>query len=110
MGASPINPEVLTVADDFVFKSNSGRQFLQFANDTGGPVVITIVGDSAPTDLVCPGTAMISDLSGGYVINMADGDTVMLSTDSIKNYLIDSQNLPAINSDVPGVLAFLLEA
>lgn len=106
-GAVQVTAQTLDTTNDFVFKPGS-RQVITLTNDTGGSAVVTVVGDEAGT-LYCPQLAMSVDASTGYQFTIADGESFSLAPESIKGYLSDSTNTPALNIDVAGVTAVALE-
>lgn len=106
-GSTVTVAQTLGTADDFNFKPGS-RQLLSFENNTGGAVIITLLGDEATT-ANCVGTAQTIDLSVGYQFTINNTETAIVAPETVKLYLSDSVNKPAINSDLAGVDIFLFE-
>lgn len=106
-GANAAVAQTLSLADDFAYKTG-GKQLILLQNDTGGSVDITFLGDSATT-VNCPGLGDPIDVSTGFTVTLADTENTIIQVDSIKAYLTDSANQPAITSDIAGVEIFLFE-
>lgn len=95
-GAVTVTVEQTTGADTFIYKQGS-RQRLLFTNGTAGAATINLLGDTVTTK-TCPGQGDPIDNSGGYDVSVPIGDTVIVTTETIKNFL----NTDGTATDITG--------
>lgn len=87
------------------FTVTSQNQLLILENDTGADITVTFDGDQAANFNV-PSVGTI-DLSAGLSVLVADGTFVRIYVPSVKAYLNDADNQPAITGGT-GLKALLL--
>lgn len=85
-GDRPLTFTALTgTADTFTYEA-SKSPVLVMTNNSGGPLVPTILGADA-TNVSVPGVGLV-DVSGGFAVgSIADGDTATIPLGSISGYL-----------------------
>lgn len=94
----------LTSSDTFTYEA-ALRQLLVLRNDSGGPLTVTIAGDEASTVQVA-GVGPV-DISAGFSTGaIANGATVAIQLDSIKEYLAGTIELTGGTGISASLLSF----
>ena len=107
MGNGSTNVAKVVLDDDgdtFDFTPNA-RQILVLENETGSPVTVTIVGDDV-TAVAVPGVGDV-DISAGYSTGaIADGESVAISLDTIREYLKGAIDISGADGVTASLLSF----
>ena len=106
-GAVPLTVNVGDVADTFPLKFG-GKQDVLINNITGGPITFTFLGNNV-SNVKCDGLGDPIDTSAGYSVVVGAGAKVKVNTASIRNFLTDTANLPAINATGAGAEIIITE-
>jgi len=99
-----ITPIILGASDTVqVTLTSSSSLFVQ--NDTGGPLTVNVLGDTA-TEFNCPGVGFI-DLTGGKDFTVADGELYKFPLNTTYKEWLGDGNLTITGGDL--ATAYVLE-
>lgn len=88
IGATTLTRTTMTASDTLAYVPGAGMQ-LYLANNTAGPLTVTLTGSTAPASYVVPGTGgtTIAPSAGKAIGPIATNTTVELSLDDFQLYL-----------------------
>jgi hypothetical protein len=97
VGEFEVAPTALTGADTLVYKP-SVFQVLYLRNDAVTPVTVTIDGDGVST-IALPGQGKPVDNAAGYPITVLAGQTMGVTLNTIRNFLLGTVNVTGGTTD-----------
>lgn len=101
-GPSTLTRNTLTLSDTFTYTPGSG-QWMLITNPTAGAITVTLTGSAPNTTVNVPGYGTVS-AAGGKAIAMAVNQIVLVSLDTLSNYLAGNGTV-AVTSTTAGCVA-----